>query len=406
MGKFWWAMIGLLALISILLRDNLIFLLSLFLALIGGVSLWWTSICLAGVTYRRRFDNTRLFYGEETGLHIEIVNAKLLPLAWLRAEDELPAALDYGALKVAYDHKPSRRRLVNLLSLRWYERVTRHYQVRAVRRGAWQFGPVEIASGDIFGFGIRRALLPDIEHLLVYPKIVPLSVLGLPAVRPFGDLSTPRRLLEDPLRLTGAREYAPGDSFRHIHWKATAHRRVLQTKVFDPSAARPLAIFLNVNTFALAYEGIDEDLQEYAISAAASIAHWAADHHLPVGLYVNSMAQPGGRRIAIRPNSRPEQLAHLLQELAMTISYGPWSIHHILQLEAPRLAYGTTIVVVSAVVDERLRGILLDLKHREYGITLVSLGQEPAKPALPGIRHYFIGGEKEWHGLTSLALAE
>jgi uncharacterized protein (DUF58 family) len=404
MGKFWWTMTGLLALTSVLLRYNLLFLLSLFLALIGGVSLWWARTCLVGVSYRRSFESTRLFYGEEIDFGVEIVNAKPLPLAWLRAEDEAPEALDFGAAKLSYSHRPRRRLLVNLLSLRWYERVTRHYRLRAVRRGAWQFGPVEIASGDIFGFDIRRASLPDTEFLLVYPKIVPLTALGLPALRPFGDLRTPQRLLEDPLRLTGAREYAPGDSFRHIHWKATARRPSLQTKVFDPSATRPLAIFLNINTFELAYEGIDPDLQEYAVSAAASIAHWATDNHHAVGLYVNSMVQPGGRRIAIRPGSRSEQLTHILEALAMAISYGPWSIQTILQLEAPRLSYGASIVVVTATMNDRLRSILFDLKSRQYGVTLITLGQAGEGFFLPGVQHYHIGGRKEWHDLTSLAL--
>lgn len=265
---------------------------------------------------------------------------------------------------------------------------------------------MEIASGDIFGFDIRRQSLPDTEFLLVYPKVVPLTVLGLPALRPFGDLRTPQRLLEDPLRLSAAREYAPGDSFRHIHWKATARRQALQTKVFDPSAARPLAIFLNINTFDFAYEGIDPDLQEYAISAAASIAHWGWENHHAVGLYANSMAQPGGRRIAIRPGSTPEQLPQILEALAMSISYGPWSIQTILQVETPRLSYGTTIVVVTATMNDRLRSILFDLKGREYGVTLVTLGRAGEGLALPGVRHYHIGEEKEWHDLTSLALVE
>ena len=38
--------------------------------------------------------NERLFCGEQLELWIEIVNAKPLPLAWLKAEDEFPE--DFG----------------------------------------------------------------------------------------------------------------------------------------------------------------------------------------------------------------------------------------------------------------------------------------------------------------------
>ena len=404
MSKLWWTLIVALAVISVLLRHNLLFLLSLLLALMGAASLLWRRACLAGVTYRRRFGSARLFYGEETDLYVEIVNAKPLPLAWLRAEDECPAAVELTPMRLVASYRPGRKVLVNLLSLRWYEQVTRHYRLRGVRRGAWVFGPVQVASGDIFGFSLRRELLPDTETLLVYPKIVPITALGLPARRPFGDFKTPLRLLEDPMLLNGARDYAPGDSMRHIHWKATARRQELQTRTFDPSAARPVAIFLNMNTFARLWEGIDPDLMEYAVTAAASIAWWAWDNRYPVGLYSNAFAQPGARRIAIRPGSHPDQLLHILEALARAVDYGRWPIETSLQVESTRLPFGTTVVVVTAIMNDRLARTLLSLRGREYGVALITLGQAGAGANLAGIQHHHIGGHKEWHELASLAL--
>ena len=45
----------------------------------------------------------------------------------------------------------------------------------AERRGAFDFGPVVLSSGDIFGFQNRAMELPVKQTLLVYPRIVPLS---------------------------------------------------------------------------------------------------------------------------------------------------------------------------------------------------------------------------------------
>jgi uncharacterized protein (DUF58 family) len=409
MSTFWWIVIGIITLTSVLMRNNLLFLLALFMLLMGSISLLWTRFCLEAIRYRRRFGSLHLFYGEETDLSIEIVNAKPLPLAWLRAEDELPATLEVEATQLATTHLQGRKRLVNLMSLRWYERVTRRYRLRGVRRGAWRFGPVDLTSGDIFGFGLRRQTIEDIETLLVYPKLVPLTALGLPALRPFGDLRTPRRLSEDPLRLTGAREYVPGDSFRHIHWKATAHRQALQTKVFEPSATLPLSIFLNINTAETRYEGIDLELQEYAITAAASIARWAAENGHPVGLYVNSIVQPEAERIRIRPANQPDQLHYILVALAKVINYGRWPVDAILRTEAVHLPYGASVIVVTATTSRNLQQTLLELRKRELGITVVTLGDKVGDKSdnllLPGVRHYHIGGRKEWHELESLALA-
>jgi len=405
MGKAWWIVIGLVALVSVLLRHNLLFLMSLLLALVGLASHLWTRYCLAGVSYGRRFGSMRLFFGEETDLYVEIVNAKPLPLAWLRAEDEFPADLELLSGRLLYSHLPRRRLLVNLLSLRWYERVTRHYRLRGVRRGAWQFGPAEITSGDIFGFATRQERLTEKQIVLVYPRLVPLTALGLPARHPFGDFKTPRRVMEDPIRLMGAREYVPGDSFRYIHWKATARRQELQTRVFEPSATRPLAIFLNINTFDQVYEGLDPELQEFAITAAASMAHWAREEGYQVGLYVNSVVQPGGERIRIRPGSHPDQLTWILEALAKVVSYGRWPIERILQVEAPTLRYGTTVVAVTPVVNERLCRLLMELPRRELGVVLVALGSARLDMPLPGVRYYHIGGREVWRELESLELA-
>lgn len=209
MGAAWWWLIGLLALVSVLWRHNLLFLMSLLLALIGGASLLWTRTCLASVSYRRRFGTTRLFYGEETDLYVEIVNAKPLPLAWLSADDEFPADVELLTGQLGYSYRPRRRRLVNLLSLRWYERVTRRYRLRGSQRGAWQFGPVELVSGDLFGFNTRQTILPETQLLLVYPRLVPLTALGLPAHHPFGDFKTVRRIIDDPIQLRGPGNMRP-----------------------------------------------------------------------------------------------------------------------------------------------------------------------------------------------------
>ena len=57
------------------------------------------------------------------------------------------------------------------------------------------------------------------------------ALLRLRLARPSGEQVTNRRIVEDPLRLAGVRDYRPGDSVRHIHWKSTARQGRLQTKV-------------------------------------------------------------------------------------------------------------------------------------------------------------------------------
>ena len=405
MKKQWWGLVVLVLLASVILRHSLLFLMGLLLALVGGVSYFWTRTCLVGVTYRRRLGTDRLFPGEETELALEVVNAKPLPLAWLRAEDEMPSALELVGGREHYSHLPGRRLLINLLSLRWYERVTRHYQLRGLQRGAWALGPLRLESGDIFGLGSKCIEQLETQLVLVYPRLVPLTALGLPARHPFGDWQTPRRLVEDPLRMMGAREYRPGDSIRHIHWKASARQQGLQTKIFDPSASRPLALFLNINTFAFIYEGLDRDLQEFAITTAASIARYAWEQGQPVGLYVNAVAWPGGQRIRIAPGQHPEQLLQILEALARVVEHGRWPLEAVLQVESGHLPYGATIVAITPQISAGLCTMLAELQHREYAVSLVALGDAHLDAPLPGVQYYHIGGHEVWDDLKALRLA-
>ncbi len=405
MEAAWRTLLIVLLILAVVLDLPLLMLLCILLGLVQATAWLWQRTCLDALTYRRQLGVNRLFFGEETDLRVEVTNAKPLPLSWLRVEDVFPAALEIAPESAVRAYGPGQRMLVNLLSMRWYERVIRRYRVRGCERGVWRIGPANLASGDLFGFAIKRRQDEALDTLLVYPKLLPLTAFGLPALRPFGELRTVRRLTEDPLQLTGARPYAPGDSYRHIHWKATAHRRELQTKVFDPAAARPVAIFINVNTSRYLFEGTDYELREYAISAGASIARWVCDQGQPAGVYVNAVMQPGAQRVRIRPRAHPEQLTEILDALARVTGYGRWSMGALIAAEARHLPYGSAIVAVSATVTDELLRALLDLQARGSAAVLVTLGDDAQASIPAGIRRYHIGGKQEWRELATLALA-
>ena len=164
-------------LLSVVVHNPMLLLLD-FIVLIVAFTAWlWGRYCLAGVSYARQFGTERLFVGEETDFWVEIVNAKPLPLTWLKTEDEFPQDLPMRRADLRLSPHPQRHILINLFSLRWYERVRRHYRLTGERRGTYIVGPVRIASGDLFGFRTRRSLLDYRHTLLVYPKIVALEQL-------------------------------------------------------------------------------------------------------------------------------------------------------------------------------------------------------------------------------------
>jgi uncharacterized protein (DUF58 family) len=286
--------------------------------------------------------------------------------------------------------KPRRRTLVNLLSLRWYERVRRRYRLTANRRGAFEFGPALISSGDIFGFHTRRLEIEERQTVLVYPKMVPLEKLGLKAARPVGDFGTERRVVADPLRLAGVRAYQSGESLRHIHWKATARRGALQTKVFDPSASRPLVIFLNSQTMPKAHEGVVSDYFETAIVAAASIARAGLEARHAVGLFTNGVVRDARHRLRIPASRHPAHLTRLLEALAQLTVFTLSPFETLLRAEMPQLPFGATLIAVSAIVNEPILSALLDLRASGHPIALILVGRPPAEPLPPEVPIYVV----------------
>jgi uncharacterized protein (DUF58 family) len=393
-----WLTVALFA-IAVGLRNPIVFLIAVLLALVAGLTALWDRYALAGVTYTRRIAAPRLFVGEETDLTVEIVNAKLLPLAWLKAEDEWPGQITLQRGRLGYSWKPGRRLLHNMVSLRFYERVRKQYRLRAEHRGALEFGPCELRAGDIFGFREQHMVLAEPDWLIVYPKVVPVTALGLPAAHPFGEARTLRRVVEDPLRVSGVRPYMAGDSPRFIHWRATARRGDLQTKVFDPAAAPTTALFLDVRTLRDS-PGMQPDYLEYAISATASLARALLDAREAVGLYVNGTWR-NAETLTVRlpPARRPMQWFDILDALARLSGYASLNIERLLYIELSRLPFGATVVVVSAVPREELSAALLDARRAGHPVALVAIGEEPPQEVPEEIPAYWIGGQEAYRRL-------
>ena len=384
MGRTGWMAAAVILVLALATRNSLIFTMALILSLLGLVVWLWSRYCLTEVTYRRQFGVERLFFGEKTDLRLEVTNAKPMPLAWLRCEDDIPIALKLTPDERARHYLPTRRVLVNLFSLGLYQRVIRRYTVTGTQRGAWRFGPVQLVCGDIFGFRSQHKEIPETNLLLVYPRLYTLPELGLDARHPFGDYQSLNRLIDDPLRVSGVREYLPGDNIRHIHWKATARRQELQTKLFEPSASRPLAIFINIRTFNHRFEGIDPALREFAISAGASISRWAQLRGDAFGVFANSMMS-AGRRVRIPPGAHPGQLARVLEALAYCVGVPHTTIERVLLQEADHLRHGTSIVLISATLSDSLSRALADLQRRGFVVTLLGIGGLTLEHAIPGV---------------------
>ncbi|MGQ9517160.1 MAG: hypothetical protein ACUVT1_07825, partial [Anaerolineae bacterium] len=199
----WVVLALLLILIGLVSRRPALLTIAALLLIILPAAWVWNRLALQGVTYERVFSERRAFAGENIRLIIRITNRKLLPVSWLKTEDEIPIQLPFLDAAVQPSHKPQTGVLPAVCSLRWYEQVERVYTLQCTQRGYYAYGPVTMRAGDIFGLFEDRRRLDHMDWLIVYPRVVPLEELGLPAKDPLGELAVRRRLFEDPSRTMG-----------------------------------------------------------------------------------------------------------------------------------------------------------------------------------------------------------
>ena len=442
-----WYIVGLALLgVSLILRDQVLFVSGLAVLALGVIPEIWYRFCLSDMSVRRELGVDHARIGDETPYIITIENRKLLPLPRLDLDDETPEECRVVGAVMQPSYKTGRAMLTDVFSLWATQRVVRRYRMRLIQRGAYTFGPLRLRSGDPLGILTREEKIDQPARLIVHPLVTPLDRLGLPARAPFGDLATPRQLLTDPLRVAGVRDYVAGDDPRHIHWKASARTGSLHTKVFEPSAHHTLTIFLDLRTFGRnerlfghgQFVGVDRDLSELAISAAASVASWGLEQGYSVGLCANGtmltdediMWQPrdsdrsgdgavgtsAGRvltantrrsagRLRIAPSGDGGQAQRVLDALARLVAYVPRPIHDIVTEESHRLPYGSTVVYVGAA--EALGGEGVEafsrLRSAGHSVTLLLTGETPlVTRRLPSFR---LGGVATWRQLLGEALA-
>jgi uncharacterized protein (DUF58 family) len=404
-GRAWTGLALLLLLLSLPLRHGLLFALALILLLSALVAQLWSRRCLDGVEYRRRLGQRRAFFGEEVELVVEIVNRKLLPLAWLEAEDELPTELAPEHTPVGASHSRGRGQLVNLLSLRPYERVRRRYRLVCRARGEHALGPLRLRSGDPFGFHTAEARSTAQEYLLVYPPVLPLERLGLPSRDPFGDRSTRSWLFEDPLRIVGARDYTPSDNPRRIHWPATARAGRLQVKLYQPTTSQRLVLLLNLNTVGPDWwaQGFDPELLELAITTVASLAAWASERGYQVGLSANGALRRLGGRVRVPPGRDPDQLGRILEALARALPFASSPLGVLLREETRALPYGSTLAVVTSRLDEAALAALRALGASGHRVVLILIGARTPDAAPRGVTVWRVAPAASWRDLDAIA---
>jgi uncharacterized protein (DUF58 family) len=333
-----------------------------FLLVLFSLPRFWSHYALRGLSGKISINHDRAFPGEEIELAFELTN-KGLPLPWLETEMELPHRLVTGK-RPASSYTWERLRWVTALSRG--QTITWKHTVEAKARGDYRLGPLRLRSGDMFGLFPKELVLPHFQSLLVYPRILPINKLNLPLRALLGEKNTPRSIYEDISRVAGARDYRYDDSFKHIHWKASAAHSKLQTRQYESSTSLSLLLIFDVNSFPQETEEF-----EYAVSTVASLAYEAEREGFAVGLVTNSEPE-----IQLPIGSGRNQLMQILEALARITAKSRVSLYQ--QMDRLRAIFPmeATLAVVTHTATPTLTGLAHQLDQEGHALVLISTEQE------------------------------
>ena len=124
------------------------------LALVCLLAVWLENVlyrknAFKGLSYRCYLSRSQVFEGEEIELIEEIENRKWLPLPWFKSEITVSRWLEFAG---AQSQLTDRQRFVpSFFMLKSYQRVSRRWKVRCLKRGEYSVEQIVLVTTDLLG---------------------------------------------------------------------------------------------------------------------------------------------------------------------------------------------------------------------------------------------------------------
>ncbi len=344
------------------------------LLIISGV---YQRNALKAVSYSRYFSTKAAYEGEDIEMVEEIVNAKLLPLPWLRLESSIARGLEFGRQEnLGISTGEIYQNHISLFYLRAYRHIKRRHLVTCQRRGLYHLESVTMTTGDLFGLTRSTKTFPLQLELLVYPVLLDLEELPLPIHSWLGELPVKRWIVEDPFLTSGIREYSSGDSMGLVNWKATARSGSMQVHKKDYTADSRLVICLNVEISDSMWRTVtDIERIELGIRYAATIAEYALQHGIETGFISNGRLDDGGARepIQAEPMSQLEDVLVLLAKLNLDRTL---PMNRLLELQAESGVRDTDFLIISCHQGVELQMAAGQLSQLGNGVEWLNIPEQ------------------------------
>ncbi len=192
---------------------------------------------------------------------------------------------------------------------------------RAVKRGVGRIRSVRLEVPYLFGYGKISLYLQGMyrTEFIVYPEITEFSLSNRLKPKKHGDYQSNFSIFENPTASYGTRSYLPGDPMNQIHWKATAKRQDMQTKVVERVSQLSWLILVNVREMNVpSFTGQIETI----LSHTAFLCRYATEKNIPYQVLINVPKRGSIPFYSLSSGSGKDHYAKTLETLARINSKG------------------------------------------------------------------------------------
>jgi hypothetical protein len=368
------------------------------LAIIFGASLWlqmWLfgKHAFTGLEYRCEFSSREAHEGDSLYLVETIYNKKLLPVPWLKVDIHSSRWLDFAGTcsVVAQDS----RRVTSSFILKGYQRVTRRWRLKCLKRGVFTTENVTLVSGDLLNFSVVSIPARVDASLTVYPEIIDLDEVFVPVNFLQSDHIVRRWIVDDPFIIAGTRGYTGSEPLNRIHWPATAKEGRLMVRKNDFTSQTGLTILLNMQSKLYEYtDVVYKDTAELGIKTAATLLDRALKSGAPVRMGSNGcIPEEPDRMIFTGEAVDREHVAGLLRILARLAMKTVKDFEVFLESRTGELE-NSDIIIITAYMSRRMCEQIRLLQDGSNNVGVVLLDRVFEEGALPGDIEIYAVAEK------------
>ena len=332
--------------------------------------------------YKCEFSVNEASEGDEIYLVETVYNKKLIPVPWLKAEINSSRWLEFAETRsiVAQEN----RHVTSSFFLKSYQKVTRRWRLKCLKRGVFTIDKVTLVSGDLLGNAVDSKPVGVNVEIQVYPQTIDLAKVFTPVNNLQGDIIVKRWIMEDPFIIAGVREYTTNDAMKKIHWNSTARVGKLMVRQEDFTSKFGLSVVINVQSIENEYfDAVYKDYIELGIKAAATIFDIALRNGIPARLASNGTAMNYDQKmIYTEEASGRSHISSLLSILARLELRRIKDFEDYLE-DISNTIFNSEVIVITSYLTKGIIDILRKIRFRSNAVTILITNKGIDSEVLP-----------------------